>query len=508
MDLDEKKLIESLDLFWGRLFTYNHALMKRSEDEKSFGTESFTDIIDFYLTSQAQGLLTDFLMGHQGSPGMLLTARCFLEGLAIKRLYEQNKISDLQIELLKRQVHIIEYRYYKNFSDIANEILLPEKLKKDRDDAEQFFREQLSDKFTEKQISSIIGSDIPFLCDPSKSYRKLVKENLGDEFAKLYGLYSQAIHPSVNDFYANESLWETIPNILLLILREYPSLPQSEWSFQKHLHAVFSSEIACGYQNIVDQECKCLEGISNEFRQFFEKNYISDTLTSIGLYQKETCSDKLFGLCEQVKCKWKIALDIFSSFHLCYIDSFPRQERYELLEEHERVQFNRNLGKDFSIEKAYRIYQSLYPSGVDVETFQKGFLSTSGYSIDETGSPKSLTRIVKDFVQNFVQTDVRISRDRSMLLDYAESQMISHANGYLWYANSGSWGDVNNIIIGADICILSMLQSILFVFKAHREIEETKYYKPIINVVRNGIKRMRSLCAQKDAILKIPGISL
>lgn len=26
-------IVEELNTFWGRLFTYNHALMKRSEDE-------------------------------------------------------------------------------------------------------------------------------------------------------------------------------------------------------------------------------------------------------------------------------------------------------------------------------------------------------------------------------------------------------------------------------------------------------------------------------------------
>lgn len=56
---------------------------------------------------------------------MLLTARCFLEGLALKRMYEKGKISDLQIELLRHQVHIIEYNYYKEFDDIADKILLP-----------------------------------------------------------------------------------------------------------------------------------------------------------------------------------------------------------------------------------------------------------------------------------------------------------------------------------------------------------------------------------------------
>lgn len=52
MDFNAKEFIEQLDLFWGRLFTYNHALMKKSEGEKQFGLESFADVIEFYLTSQ------------------------------------------------------------------------------------------------------------------------------------------------------------------------------------------------------------------------------------------------------------------------------------------------------------------------------------------------------------------------------------------------------------------------------------------------------------------------
>ena len=131
MDFNAKEFITQLDLFWGQLFTYNHILMKRSENEKQFGSETFTDVIDFYLTSQAQCFIKDFLLQHIGSTGMLLTARCFLEGLALKRMYENGKISDLQIELLRHQVHIIEYNYYKEFDDIADKILLVEKLEKD-----------------------------------------------------------------------------------------------------------------------------------------------------------------------------------------------------------------------------------------------------------------------------------------------------------------------------------------------------------------------------------------
>ena len=93
-----------------------------------------------------------------------------------------------------------------------------------------------------------------------------------------------------------------------------------------------------------------------------------------------------------------------------------------------------------------------------------------------------------------------------MLLDYVESQMLSHANGYMWYANRGAWGDVNNIIIGMDMCLMFILESILAMFNAHKTIEETDYYKPIINLVRNCVKRIKTICDEKIKILGVPGI--
>lgn len=60
MDFNAKEFIEQLNLFGGRLFSYNHLLLKRSEDKSLHGKESFEDIIDFYLTSQAQCFIKDF----------------------------------------------------------------------------------------------------------------------------------------------------------------------------------------------------------------------------------------------------------------------------------------------------------------------------------------------------------------------------------------------------------------------------------------------------------------
>ena len=506
MDNNIKEFISELDTLWGRLFTYNHALMKRSEDENKFGSESFTDVIDFYLTSQAQCFIKDVMLHHFGSSGLLLAARCFIEGLALKRMYEKGKIDNIQVELLRHQVHIIEYNYYKEFDDIADKILLPEKLEKDYDDSVKFFQEKLAGTYSEKQISAILKTNKPFLCEPYTNFRKIVGENLGDDYAKLYGLYSQAVHPSVNDFYMNEGIWDTLTGVLFLVMEEYNSLPQSKLTFNSYYTSIYTSDIARNYEDIVRQECTILVDIGDVFCKSFNKNYTSDTLASMSLLMGEMCTDKLLGLCEQVKSKWKIVLELCASFYECYITPSLHEERFMLLEEHEHLQTQRNLGESCSVNQAYSIYKTLYPNGVNIDLFEKNFLTTCGYTIDEKGVAKSLTGIVKEFIKKFTTAKAPISLDRAMLLDYIESQMISHANGYMWYANSGSWGDVNNVIIGADICVIFLLESILTVFKIHRAIDESNQYKQIINIVRNSIKRIRALSEEKAKILKIPGI--
>ena len=96
----------------------------------------------------------------------------------------------------------------------------------------------------------------------------------------------------------------------------------------------------------------------------------------------------------------------------------------------------------------------------------------------------------------------------ALLLDYVESQKISHANGYLWYSNTGAFQDITNIILGIDICLQPILQQILNVFKYHQMVENTQKYKIIINVVRNGVKDFSKYFKQKEIFLKIPCVNI
>ena len=124
-----------------------------------------------------------------------------------------------------------------------------------------------------------------------------------------------------------------------------------------------------------------------------------------------------------------------------------------------------------------------------------------GYTVNEKGNVKNLSELVRDFVKNFEKVG---SWSRVMCLDYAESQMISHANGYMWFANSGAWGDVNNILMAADISIDLLLQKTHAIFKLHALSEEDKTYKDIVNVLRNASKKLRPVLEEKARLQQEP----
>lgn len=54
--------------------------------------------------------------------------------------------------------------------------------------------------------------------------------------------------------------------------------------------------------------------------------------------------------------------------------------------------------------------------------------------------------------------------------------------------------------------LMFLLESILMKFNVHKIVEETNYYKRIINIMPNSIIRIKTLCDEKTKILKLPGV--
>lgn len=504
----EKRFEEEANLLFGQVYGYNYKLLKKSEDDSLEGKYNFIEIFDFYITSHALSLIKNMDHGYWESPGMLQNVRCILEGLSMKRMFQAGDISEEKVNLLQVQEFLIEYRYYSRFTDILNLILIPEKLRKDYDDACVLFRSKLETKYNDKEIKNILRSNIPFLCNPAISHRFLIQKYLGSEYAMVYGLCSQIIHPSENNSYKNSECNHFVMLAYVLILNEYSHLPMTKTSLKSHTLMSMSSAIARELYQIIGDETKILEGIAEVFSQFFEDNYVSNTLRTISLLGQEMMFDRLTGFSEQVKVKWKLMLELFSVFHYEYVIQGLCEERYHLLIEHQNIQTLRNCNQHYDLAHAYEIYKRLYPYGCEMTTFEKAFIQLTGYTIEESGNVVTLTHMVDQFIHRFSLGEEKSIFEQGMKIDYVESQMISHANGYMWFANSGAWMDTYNIFQASDASLLFMLNEIQMVFEVHRTTEETTKFKPIINALRNGQKRIIDLMKRKLSLMQIPGIKI
>lgn len=511
MEKEDKEIgafLKQIDCLYGKVYSYNEKLMHESETIPYEHITDFNHIIDFYITSHAQSFVLDFYLGMLNSPGILLNGRCIIEGLALKRMYSLGEISAEQLELFKEQYRLIEFRQYAKFIELDGKIFDFKQFQIGKEKADELYRQKLSN-LPPQRVKKIVDSELPFLCSPELKYAAIV-ENAMPNLFPIYRIYSGGIHPNSNGHYGVEEIGETFASIISLIMQEYDSLKNPEnysltKEFQK-LEKVDSLHISDKLYELTLRQIEILKKIGTVFLDKFKVNYVTNTLEKLSSLLMEFCMNKILGLCEQIKCKWKTALEILAAFRYVYTDIQSEGLRYDLLVDHTSMQWKRNLGEYFSTETGFEIYKHLYLNGADKQQFNLGYKKTTGFTINNKGIVLQLSQLVKDFAGHCVGLDnVKDSIFyKKMILDYVESQMLSHANGYMWFANYGAWADVNGILINFDMSIKYVLQIILTVYKMENEIEKNNNYKSIINVVRNGIKDWDAIIQEKQIIFNLP----
>ena len=493
---------EKINSLYGKIYRYNQSLLNATCNLDS--AYSCPEVIDFYITSHAMSFIRNLEFRLIQSHGFIFNARCIIEGIAVKRFCQA---SSVDVKLLKKQKSLLEYRYYTQLKSIIEYILIPEKLKTDYLEAVNFYKDKLKADYSSSKINEIIKSPIPFLCNPHLSYRKIVAEQLGEDFAKVYGILSQTIHPSLNDAYSNIDELKIPFYVIQLIESEYDSLRKGQHNLDFHCKVALSGPIPKELRSLSYDESDILIHVADMIEKLFEKNYISDTLKTLYLLVNEMMLDTLMGLREQTKSKQKLFLDLVSVFYEIQMKEYP-DKQMKLLCQHAEIQRARNLGAEYNIDKAYKTYLSIYPNGIDKQIFDEKFITMTGYLIDQDGNVKSLTKAVKDYLCRFDNQEDRLKISQINMLDYLESQLLSHANGYLFFANTGAWSEVNNLLIWTDIIIADTLQSILSIYKNACVEDNKKKYKPLINAIRNGIKEIQVISNKKIELLNLPAQNL
>ena len=155
--IEEFKTI--ISTLYGKIYAYNDKLFSLCETQLKEGEiYRSIDIFDFYITSHAQAYLKNLYFGLIGNQGALMDIRCMMEGLTLKRMCQEGKISSLQEKLLQKQLFLIEYLYYKNpvITDIVNKILSPEKFEYDWNETKKYYKELLRKDYSDKEINEIV----------------------------------------------------------------------------------------------------------------------------------------------------------------------------------------------------------------------------------------------------------------------------------------------------------------------------------------------------------------
>lgn len=499
-------VLDKISELYGKIYKYNSLLLKKSEDLSLENKYDFDDIFDFYITSHALGYLKNLYFGNIQSAGFYLNIRCIIEGLAIKQLNAQGKITIDMKKLLQKQVFLIEYKNYSQFSDISDKILLPEKLQYDYDKSVEYYKEILKNRFETKIILEICKSKIPFLCDPKISFHKIIENTLGEKATSIYGIYSSIIHSSNNVPYTMEELNNFAIAIFPFIIENFDSLPNGT-SLKDELY-LLASPVGDSLNQCFTDTCDILISIANVFEERFKNNYVTNTFRKVSYILSDFAIEKNIGLTEQIKSKWKILLEQFAVFNYQYFNAKHDENIYNLMDKHKILQEKRNLLINYNLDEEYKLYCQIYPTNHCIkDSFDKAFIQPLGYLINEKGIAPKIIDLIKDFSKLFGADKLgEITAGKSMILDYVESQMISHANGYMWFANNGAWGDVNSVLINTLLSIKLVLEKMQVVFKIHREIEETKEYKTIINLLRNSLKKLDDILKNLFEILSLPMI--
>ena len=160
---------------------------------------------------------------------------------------------------------------------------------------------------------------------------------------------------------------------------------------------------------------------------------------------------------------------------------------------HDELAMNKAINKNINFDKSYKIYLSIYPNGVDQKLFEKIFLKPTGFLIDEKGDYKNITQLVKIITDLFEKENEKSLRPNIMMIDYVESQMLSHANGYMWFANSGAWGDINNIYLDTNAILYVMFKEIVDLIQNDKELKCQEKYKIIINALNKFSESLKEI---------------
>ena len=450
----------------------NYKIIEKSNS----GKLPFVDYYVFQVTSYVESLAMSDDLYPRISVDKIFLMRCIIECLAIIKMCIDGDIPPESKELIYYFPIVVEEKLSKKYSNIKvwNEVEVSKGYKL----VKKLYREKMNG-MSHSKFEGVLRSKLPFLLENYK-YEDIIKKYLPD-FCGVYKLFSIIIHPNDLSVSLDRLKIKSYDSLINGFLKEVSialnRLNYSTSIVEKNIANNFrykmgifndSNQEAKSYLLCSSDQKKALDNIGELIEELTSNNPISIGLKELGASILGLANDRLLGITEVIACKIKYIFELCAYINylisLCYDDN--QLELMELANIHTEIQLstydnNVSLEKEefkiifMNLLKAFKIYSRI--ENISFDSFLKQFMKSTGFS-----SFNSITEFVYKMIDDVEKNE---EKREYMKLMYDESQMVSHANGYILFGSRSVFYNFINCISITDKIVIYMLEHYAFLWE-------------------------------------------
>ncbi|MCL2599132.1 MAG: hypothetical protein FWD76_04405 [Firmicutes bacterium] len=510
-----------------QLKSCDHALMN-TESVIDDDNEKIYSAYLFSISSYGLSFISNIYMSKYLSVIAMMDIRCLIENIALYYHFLNGEIDKDGIALFKLQPYLLEYKIYKKYK--CFDFMFPNDMKQKYLEAKKNYKGKLT--LDAQTLAKLLKSQIPFVGE-RETFSGIIEKTLSKTADNLYRQLSILIHPhdgrSLFERRLCEEGIENNPFVLFALEKLeiiFEGLPKgNEIQFGLDEERLHYLELSNAYimQGIIE---KLNELIKDIVVVAHNKGLLclASLLHKIRDINWNYFWYAVFGYTEQGIIKWKVVVE-----HFAMIDYFLDNPYYlgenRLGYWHTDI-VNQNIyGQDISMDyknKCYEEYQRLSNGGASRGIFDKQFGETLGFLVDKAGNVPSINQLAKGFLDKvskvidggikkvvmptldavncqqeleglksslaFGEMETReLPLNKYLRMLYEESQIMSHATGYLYFANTGVW--MEGMGLGHYICLFTqyIFGRLLELFNT-AEMKTKLNGKTFVNLVRNRLR--------------------
>jgi hypothetical protein len=545
--------------FYKRIDNLYRAL-KACDNELINSTNAITDDTQkvcaaymFNISSYGLSFVNNVFLNNAHSLGTIMDMRCLFENIAMYEHFLNGGFSEEGIKLFKFQPYILERAVYRKYPCFDGFLLYLEDVEKHYNEAKAAYKGNL--EIDAKTLAKLMQSPTPFLIKEDMPFVKIVEKNLGDVAAKIYKQLSVIIHPhdyrsNIDDIFVDVKMEKNpfIQITLHLLERVFEGLPtgkEIKHGLMEETLLYLENPVMTAYQ-MREILFSINDDLKNVLMLAYEYNLpaLARMLDQIRHITTDSFLDTVFGYSEQGIIKWKVVVEYFAFFDYCLNNPYYLQAN-NLTYFHTQLKHMEIMDRDISQDskdKCYAEYLKLFPNGVSKEKFAEAYGKTLGFLVNEQGEVPSLNELAKSYlsrasvlidcgrtvavapkmdenasiqeimagVQEAQRTGTMQVKDLPLkewlTMLYEESQIMSHATGYLYFANTGAWMDGQYLGYYIHKFMQISIERLCEVLSSE-EMKTKLAGKTMRNITRNFLKNTKERVAVYGKMLQIPKTS-